>query len=281
MRHHSRFESCVSSCIVSLDHSFTRNEVWRNVSQGGLFSYAVNYITVAEVHCCLVSLTKLYACSQAESSSSYFHFHSFLSDFFFFCWHHGCRLEIYVMRFYPWIGSGTASKLFYGYNFCILVMIRLSDRSFSPMWSIGITKDVSFRKQQLRNLQRFCEEHTETIQKALYADLRKHTIETGVGEISLVVEECRYMIKVHISYRNLKIGSNCVYFRTWIVWSSPLLPRNASWWMRWIRLTSAKSLKVWWPCWVSTYQTSLNLIILVRVTIIFVYRCLELPCKLK
>ncbi|CDH57278.1 fatty aldehyde dehydrogenase [Lichtheimia corymbifera JMRC:FSU:9682] len=62
-------------------------------------------------------------------------------------------------------------------------------------FSMGLTKDVSFRKQQLRNLQRFCEEHTEAIQKALYADLRKHTIETGVGEISLVVEECRYMIK--------------------------------------------------------------------------------------
>ncbi|KAI9310622.1 Aldehyde/histidinol dehydrogenase [Dichotomocladium elegans] len=68
-------------------------------------------------------------------------------------------------------------------------------QSLRSTFMTGLTKDLSFRKEQLRNLKRFCIEHTQVLQEALYADLHKHSIEAGVGEISLVVEECRYMIE--------------------------------------------------------------------------------------
>ncbi|KAI9499572.1 Aldehyde/histidinol dehydrogenase [Zychaea mexicana] len=62
-------------------------------------------------------------------------------------------------------------------------------------FNIGLTKDLSFRKQQLANLISFCEEQTDAIVQALQKDLHKHRMETNVGEISAVVDECKYMIK--------------------------------------------------------------------------------------
>lgn len=195
----------VSFHTWSFTHTTTRyGERWLLVSQGGLFSYAVNYIVLLRRFIAVfVFLTKLYAYSQAESSSLFFHFPSFLSDFFVLLLLGTMAVDLkytscdsipgLVQELRQSFSMGTSSS-----SSCICGAI-----ADPPMWSLGLTKDVSFRKQQLRNLQRFCEEHTETIQKALYADLRKHTIETGVGEISLVVEECRYMIKVH-TY--IKIG---------------------------------------------------------------------------
>jgi acyl-CoA reductase-like NAD-dependent aldehyde dehydrogenase len=59
----------------------------------------------------------------------------------------------------------------------------------------GLTKDVKFRKQQLNNLIRFCNENNELLCQALWADLRKHAMECDVGEISPIVDECQYMIK--------------------------------------------------------------------------------------
>ncbi|KAI7856525.1 Aldehyde/histidinol dehydrogenase [Circinella umbellata] len=62
-------------------------------------------------------------------------------------------------------------------------------------FNIGITKDLSFRKQQLASLMRFCIEHTDDIADALHKDLHKHRMEANVGEISAVVDECKFMIK--------------------------------------------------------------------------------------
>ncbi|CEP15020.1 hypothetical protein [Parasitella parasitica] len=59
----------------------------------------------------------------------------------------------------------------------------------------GLTKDLGFRKQQLKNLQRFCEENTKLLCEALWKDLRKHEMECNVGEISPIVDECKFMIK--------------------------------------------------------------------------------------
>lgn len=61
----------------------------------------------------------------------------------------------------------------------------------------GITKEISYRKQQLGNLLRFIEENSPAIQKALYDDLHKHSLETNIGEISSVVDEIKYMVKVY------------------------------------------------------------------------------------
>lgn len=60
----------------------------------------------------------------------------------------------------------------------------------------GTTKDLAFRKQQLRGLLRFLEENTEAITQVLYKDLHKHKIESNTAEISPIVDDCKYMLKV-------------------------------------------------------------------------------------
>ncbi|KAI9301070.1 Aldehyde/histidinol dehydrogenase [Cunninghamella echinulata] len=59
----------------------------------------------------------------------------------------------------------------------------------------GLTKDVDFRKQQLRGLLRFLDEKREEIYEALWHDLKKHKVECNVAEVSSIIDECEYMIK--------------------------------------------------------------------------------------
>ncbi|KAI7880434.1 aldehyde dehydrogenase [Lichtheimia hyalospora FSU 10163] len=61
-------------------------------------------------------------------------------------------------------------------------------------FNVGLTRDLSFRKKQLQNLKRFCEEQKAAMQDAMYADLHKHKIESAVAEIALVHDECNYML---------------------------------------------------------------------------------------
>lgn len=42
-------------------------------------------------------------------------------------------------------------------------------------------------------------ENQEEIIQAIYNDLHKHRLESNIGEISAVVEDANYMIKVHLS----------------------------------------------------------------------------------
>lgn len=65
----------------------------------------------------------------------------------------------------------------------------------NPAMLLGLTKDIKFRKQQLQNMIRFCEENTNLIIQALWSDLHKHAMETNVGEISPIVAECKFMIE--------------------------------------------------------------------------------------
>ncbi|CAO3594972.1 unnamed protein product [Absidia cylindrospora] len=67
--------------------------------------------------------------------------------------------------------------------------------SLRKTFNTGLTKDVDFRKQQLRQLLLFMDEKKEALTEALYADLHKHKMESNVGEISSIVDECQYMIK--------------------------------------------------------------------------------------
>jgi aldehyde dehydrogenase (NAD+) len=41
---------------------------------------------------------------------------------------------------------------------------------------------------------RFFEENAKAIEQALWNDLHKHQMETDVGEVSLVVDEAKYML---------------------------------------------------------------------------------------
>jgi acyl-CoA reductase-like NAD-dependent aldehyde dehydrogenase len=63
------------------------------------------------------------------------------------------------------------------------------------MFTLGLTKDIEFRKQQLQNMIRFFEENGSAIEQALWKDLHKHKIESSIGELSPVVDECKFMIK--------------------------------------------------------------------------------------
>ncbi|CAO3688786.1 unnamed protein product [Umbelopsis ramanniana] len=63
------------------------------------------------------------------------------------------------------------------------------------VFNTGLTKSVDFRKQQLQRLVDLCLENTEALSDALHRDLRKHKVESVVGEISPVVDECQFMIK--------------------------------------------------------------------------------------
>lgn len=47
----------------------------------------------------------------------------------------------------------------------------------------------------MNNLIRFCNENEKALCQALWTDLRKHEAESLIGEISSVVDECKYMIK--------------------------------------------------------------------------------------
>lgn len=77
------------------------------------------------------------------------------------------------------------------------------------MLQSGLTKDLSYRKQQLQNMCRFIEENIEELQKVVYDDLHKHKLEAAIGEILAVSDECKYMIKVcndlmlHVAFQSI------------------------------------------------------------------------------
>lgn len=59
-----------------------------------------------------------------------------------------------------------------------------------------MTKSLDFRKKQLQRLVDLLLENTDAIVQSLHKDLRKPKIETVIGEISSVVDEAQFMIKV-------------------------------------------------------------------------------------
>ncbi|KAI8339904.1 Aldehyde/histidinol dehydrogenase [Chlamydoabsidia padenii] len=67
--------------------------------------------------------------------------------------------------------------------------------SLRNTFNTGLTKDIEFRKQQLQQLLLFMDEKRDALMDALYLDLHKHRMESNIGEISSIVDECLYMIK--------------------------------------------------------------------------------------
>ncbi|KAG2206883.1 hypothetical protein INT47_007640 [Mucor saturninus] len=82
-----------------------------------------------------------------------------------------------------------------GTNYTSIETIPSIIQSLRTQFNTGLTKDVAFRKQQLANMIRFCNENNELLCDALWKDLRKHPMECDVGEISPIVDECEFMIK--------------------------------------------------------------------------------------
>lgn len=58
-----------------------------------------------------------------------------------------------------------------------------------------MTRDIKFRKQQLAGLAKCLRDNADMAREALYKDLHKHRLESDIGEVSPVIDECEYMIK--------------------------------------------------------------------------------------
>lgn len=97
-----------------------------------------------------------------------------------------------------WILFGKPSILVKRNWKTVYAVRRLSHPLFLDNHLLGLTKDIEFRKEQLKQLLSFMLEKKEVLIEALYADLHKHKVESNVGEIAGIVDECHYMIKVSL-----------------------------------------------------------------------------------
>ncbi|MFO1463896.1 MAG: aldehyde dehydrogenase family protein, partial [bacterium] len=57
----------------------------------------------------------------------------------------------------------------------------------------GITRDLEFRRRQLRKLREVLLDHEKEIYRALHEDLRKPTFEAYVGEVGILLEEAKHI----------------------------------------------------------------------------------------
>lgn len=60
----------------------------------------------------------------------------------------------------------------------------------------GLTKDITFRRQQLHNIKKLLKEKEVELVQAVANDLHKHELEIITGEIGPVMGEIEYMLKV-------------------------------------------------------------------------------------
>ncbi|KAI8890009.1 aldehyde dehydrogenase [Backusella circina FSU 941] len=67
--------------------------------------------------------------------------------------------------------------------------------SLRETFNSGYTKDIEYRKEQLRCLIRFLKEQEKELCDVLYKDLHKHELEARCAEIAPIIGECEYMIK--------------------------------------------------------------------------------------
>jgi hypothetical protein len=91
----------------------------------------------------------------------------------------------------------VASKVLLSFFFFKKKKSQVNDRKILNIL-IGCTKDVEYRKEQLRGLIKFLKEHERGLCDVLYKDLHKHELEARCAEIAPIIGECEYMIKVSI-----------------------------------------------------------------------------------
>ncbi|KAI7869334.1 Aldehyde/histidinol dehydrogenase [Spinellus fusiger] len=82
-----------------------------------------------------------------------------------------------------------------GLQYTLMESIEPCVKKLRKQFNTHITKDLKFRKQQLENILRLINENKKDIDEAIWKDLRKSEMECYMGETSLVIEECKYMIK--------------------------------------------------------------------------------------
>ncbi|KAI8097217.1 Aldehyde/histidinol dehydrogenase [Halteromyces radiatus] len=84
------------------------------------------------------------------------------------------------------------------FNMATLEYTPLSDipgiiNDVKQTFRTGLTKDLAFRKKQLKQLIRYFEENEAEIEKVVWSDLKKHRMEV-LAETAPVVNECKYML---------------------------------------------------------------------------------------
>jgi len=73
----------------------------------------------------------------------------------------------------------------------------------------GITRDIEFRRQQLRKLRQVLIDHEREIYRALHEDLRKPEFEAYVGEMGIMLEEAKHIekhLKSWASPKSVRLG---------------------------------------------------------------------------
>ena len=63
------------------------------------------------------------------------------------------------------------------------------------LFNSNITKDVSFRIEQLKKVKKVLKENEELLYKAIYEDFGKSEFETYVSELSLIYHEINNFVK--------------------------------------------------------------------------------------
>ncbi|XP_037069044.1 aldehyde dehydrogenase family 3 member B1-like isoform X1 [Pollicipes pollicipes] len=81
--------------------------------------------------------------------------------------------------------SGGSSKM---------VPIPVLVRETREAYNSGLTRDVEFRKQNLRGLLRFYDENKEQLIEVLHKDLRKHAFEAMLTEVNYLVNDVKTML---------------------------------------------------------------------------------------
>ena len=71
-------------------------------------------------------------------------------------------------------------------------------------YQTNITKDIKYRKQTLRKIKKWIQEHETEIIGALKADLNKDAVESYMCEIGLTLSELNYQLR-HISHWAKKV----------------------------------------------------------------------------
>src|SRR6185503_13175265 len=88
-------------------------------------------------------------------------------------------------------------------------MLLSSLQHLRDYFNSGITRDYTFRKEQLKKLKASILKHEQDLYDALYADLKKSPEETWVTETGLVISELNAAIKnLHLWMQHEHVETN-------------------------------------------------------------------------
>ena len=94
-------------------------------------------------------------------------------------------------------------------------VIESKIRKIRAFYDTGETKDVSFRKRQLKSLKTAIRKNEQAIMDALYRDLKKPAFESYASEIGILYPEISHAIRNVGSWsRKRRVGTPLIHFRS-------------------------------------------------------------------